>query len=96
MPKLLKLVGASRYGYRGAVYEKGVVGEVADELGGYLLDQKDENGIPYFREVMKVGGGKAAAAIKAEKAKPVKVVPPPVEYAEVEVVGEDGEDSLEV
>lgn len=70
MPRFVKLSGAARYGYRGVVYEKGDAQEVTEDLALYLLAQVDELGIPYFREVSKIGGKAAAARGKGKKEVP--------------------------
>ena len=87
----VKLNGAEKYGYKGALFDKGVPAEVEDTVGDYLLTQADENGIPYFKQVLKVGGGKMASAKAAEKAKPKKVVEPAPTF--VDANEEDSGDS---
>lgn len=81
--KFIKLVGCSRYTYKGRSYEEKVVAEINDEeLFDYLLDQKNDFGLSYFREVMRTPG-KAAKVVKIKEPEPeFEEVAEPNEYDE--------------
>lgn len=71
--RTVKLVGCGRYGYKGQLYERGKLYDVNDDaLSTYLLQQVDDFGVRYFREVSaedkKAAQDRAKKIIEAKKA----------------------------
>lgn len=76
--KFLKLIGCSRYTYKNKSYEEKVVTEIDDdELSDYLLSQKDDYGLSYFKEVIRTGPRTTLKVKAAPKA-------PEPEFEEIE------------